>query len=176
MTPKDRILMAVEKGYYVDERGNVFSKHRQLFPSVNRDGYMCIGFKHKGSVSIIFVHRLMGYQKFGDSIFEGKIQVRHLDGNRSNNSIENISIGTSSENRMDILREKRLLIAKKANEARGLNTPTVELVEQLLYDRSLGLTISEISKKYSITRDRYYYVTRYSSVGVKFRLFENLAR
>lgn len=60
----------------------------------------------------VSVHRLVAYQKYGDKIYEEGIEVRHLDGNTLNFSEDNISIGTHSENMLDIPQEKRKEFAR----------------------------------------------------------------
>lgn len=40
------------------------------------------------------IHRLQAYQKFGDKIYEDGIVVRYLNGDRYDNSYDNIGIGT----------------------------------------------------------------------------------
>lgn len=169
MTPKEKLLEAVRHGYCVDESGNVFLKDKEVGQWTNNDGYRYIYLKISGNKCIIFTHRLMAYQKFGMVIFDKKIHVRHLDGNRINNSFDNIAIGTASENRMDIPRHIRVAIGKKANSLRKISAPTIDFVMKLISDRKSGLTISEIMQKHSISKDRYYYVTRYSSLGAKVR-------
>lgn len=49
------------------------------------------------------------FQKFGNDIFKSGRQVRHLDDNALNNSLENIGIGSPSENAYDMSYEKRYL-------------------------------------------------------------------
>ena len=38
------------------------------------------------------VHKLVAYQKYGDKIYDGLIQVIHIDGNKLNNTEENITL------------------------------------------------------------------------------------
>lgn len=118
MKIKDRIIAASEKGYSVDKQGSVWYNGKLRVPSSNR-GYMEFsvrfdGEKHPQNVP---VHRLQAYQKFGYKIFESGIVVRHLDGNSSNNSFDNIEIGTQQENMMDIPAEQRIAHAKHAASA-----------------------------------------------------------
>ena len=60
------------------------------------------------------VHRLQAYQKFGDKIYLKNIHVRHKNNISTDNSFENILIGTPSENAMDNPKEDRV---KRANHA-----------------------------------------------------------
>lgn len=112
---KTKILDAVQKGYTVDDFGNVWfdNKMRRL----NLDGmYYRFSIRDlKGKPISIPVHKLQAYQKFGEAIFEPGIVVRHLDGNSMNNSYDNIQIGTQSDNMYDIPVEERITHAKKAS-------------------------------------------------------------
>lgn len=58
------------------------------------------------------VHRFQAYVKYKDLIYKEKICVRHLDGNSLNNSIDNIEIGSWTDNRLDIKKEIRTSLAK----------------------------------------------------------------
>lgn len=49
----------------------------------------------------VYEHRLVAFQKFGIKVFEDKIVVRHLNGNKLDNSPENIMIGSQNDNIKD---------------------------------------------------------------------------
>ena len=108
---RDKIKCAIEKGYYVDNNGNVFN-NAGLQRKINfkHNGYPFFTIRDNyGKTVHILVHRLLAYQNFGDRIFKKNIVVRHLDGNPKNCTINNIAIGTQSENMYDIPKEKRYL-------------------------------------------------------------------
>ena len=96
------------------------------------------------------VHRLVAYQKYGDVIFQDGIQVRHLNGNGLDNSEDNISIGTQSDNRLDIPENIRLSSAITAsNKIRKFTD--LEVVE-IKRDRYINkFTYKELMEKYNIT-------------------------
>lgn len=76
----------------------------------------------------------MAYWKFGDSIFNSKIEIRHKDGDSKNNHWDNILLGSRSDNQLDICREFRVERAKKAsNAARKVNEKLTP--EQVVYIR-----------------------------------------
>lgn len=84
-------------GYKVDEYGNVYGKHgRVLKPSVNHNGYQIVNFMIDGKRIGISVHTLVA------SVFvpnpDDKIQVNHIDGNKTNNAFYNLEWVTPSEN------------------------------------------------------------------------------
>jgi len=65
-------------------------------------------FKNK---SVIKVHRLVGYQKYGEVLFDPDLECRHLDNDKLNNLDYNIVMGTHHENMMDIPKEERAINA-----------------------------------------------------------------
>lgn len=116
------VRLAHKKGYIVRDDGSVISPH-----GVTRK----LGTKHPGksgrlpyyrfnivdsrSVRVpIPVHLLMAYQKFGEKTFSPGFEVRHVDGDSLNNHIENIELGTRSENELDKPKRVRVRVAKNA--------------------------------------------------------------
>lgn len=112
-TRTQAILVAYKRGYRVVDN-KVLSPNKKERTLTNHHGYssFCITFGGK-SVQVA-VHRLAAYQKFGDLLLAAEC-VRHLDGNPSNNRLENLEIGTNSDNMMDIPKEKRKQHAKRAS-------------------------------------------------------------
>jgi len=95
------LIYAKEIGYNTDGI-NVFSPVGRILKQLkHKSGYFYFGIRYRKNVVHIDVHRLMAYQKYGIQIFKNGIQVRHLDGNKINNTFDNIRIGTASENQMD---------------------------------------------------------------------------
>ncbi len=113
------IIVAHDKGYSVDKDGNAFFKNRAINPSANKNGYLNFSVRMiidgKSFSKNVTVHRLQAYQKYKNLIFDENTVVRHRDGNKNNNSYENILIGTPSENTLDIPSETRLRIATYAS-------------------------------------------------------------
>jgi len=67
--------------------------------------------------------------------------VRHLDGNPLNNRVENIEIGTNSDNMMDI--PKAVRITKSSH-------PT-HTHQMIIEDRKKGYSYSQLMGKYNIS-------------------------
>ncbi|MCX4911856.1 NUMOD4 motif-containing HNH endonuclease [Streptomyces sp. NBC_00878] len=70
---------------------------RVLKGSVDRYGYIVVRLSRNGQVHDRKVHRLVCEAFHGPS----ELQVRHLDGNRSNNTVANLLWGTAGENAAD---------------------------------------------------------------------------
>jgi HNH endonuclease len=153
------IKYAYEKGYRVNPDGSVVSpleKIRKLQCKKNNTHGLYlkfnIGLKYEGKdiVYPIAVHRLAAYQKFGERCFAPKQVIRHIDGNSLNNKLNNIAIGTMSDNMMDIPKEIR---NDKAKAAGATNRRfTAEEVTQIRADHADGLGYKKLEKKWNTSR------------------------
>lgn len=146
MTKQEEITrLSIEKGYYVDKKGDVFNKDgKSISLSSNNKGtgYKSFNIRVNGSnPTRSFVHRLQAFQKFGDVIFKEDMVIRHLNGDSLDNSFENIGIGTLSDNMLDIPKEKRVLNASNPKHDH----------EKIIQDFKNGYTYKEIMEKYGIT-------------------------
>lgn len=136
------ILKAVEKGYTIDKKGNVYGikNKNKLYLYNNRDGYYSFGIRMNKKRITIQVHRFQAYMKFGKKALEEGIHVRHLNNISTDNSWDNIAIGSQSDNMMDIPKKQR---RKNASHPKYNH-------KQILLDRKNGMKYTEIMKKYNI--------------------------
>ena len=116
------LIETYSKGYRVSNGivTNAVGKERKLKLSSKRvGGYYSFNMKLAGTkVSMpVQVHKLVAYQKFGETMFITGIEVRHLDGNSTNNLDDNIVLGTRSQNELDKSRELRKRVASIAGSA-----------------------------------------------------------
>ena len=101
--------IAYNKGYRVSKSGKCLNPNgEEISRNNNGKDYYVFSLRNNGKILKIGIHRLQAYQKFGDSIYNKGMQVRHLNGNSLDNSICNIEIGTGSQNMMDRSSEDRL--------------------------------------------------------------------
>ena len=105
---------ASKKGYKVLDNGNLIGLDNKKIGYVANTGYEHFTMRYNGKHLKISTHRLQAYQKYGDIIYNSKIVVRHLNGNKLDNTYHNIAIGTIRDNMLDIPKEKRIEIAKNA--------------------------------------------------------------
>ncbi len=84
--------------YYVSNRGRVKNKKtgRVLKPCVSSWGYLRHTLSLNGVTSVVRVHRLMALAFIPNP--ENKPTVNHIDGNKTNNSLDNLEWATYSEN------------------------------------------------------------------------------
>lgn len=127
------LIEAYNRGYRVLQDGSLVNPQGKIIKcNINFYGYKATKIRSKslGSINIL-VHRLAAYQKFGHKVFKTDC-VRHLDGNKLNNSISNIEIGTLSDNMMDIPKQERVIKSSKSwrNRKGGLRYSD-ELVKEI---------------------------------------------
>lgn len=97
---------------------------RQVIPAgpvasrVNPAGYLGVTLVRAPRRWVVHVHRLV-IEAFVGPRPSPKHEVRHLDGDKSNNSAANLAWGTSSENKLDVIRHGRHPHARKTECHRG---------------------------------------------------------
>lgn len=88
--------------YEISNLGNVrnTTTKQLLHPRPNKEGYLRIGLRKKGSRKIYtyFIHRLVATAFIYNDDIQSKIQVNHIDNDRANNSSENLEWCTPSYN------------------------------------------------------------------------------
>ncbi len=108
--------LATERGYKVTNDGVLLNAKNKSIGSLDGYGYKRIALEFNGRKLVLFAHRLQAYQKYGEAIYSKGILVRHLDGDKTNNSIDNIAIGTNRDNIMDRPVEDRVRHANNATK------------------------------------------------------------
>jgi len=122
---------------------------RILKPLIRLDGYIAVnlyypGSKQKGSSHPI--HRLV-LNAFKGPRQEGQ-DARHLDGSRTNNSLENLQWGTRKENVKDSINHGTFCSGEKCNFSK-LSEISVLTIRRM---RDEGFPYVEIAKQFGISR------------------------
>ena len=106
-------VIAYKRGYRVTEYGQALNPKGE---DIGHSGNYCwIKIRINGKSTHVSIHRLQAFQKYGYELFEEGIETRHLNGDGTDNSWDNIVIGTHSENMMDIPEQVRIKRAKYAS-------------------------------------------------------------
>jgi NUMOD4 motif/HNH endonuclease len=137
--------------YEVSNFGNVRShtarkRGSTMQPKINRNGYLVVNLRLHGKSSTKSVHRLV-LAAFTDFNYTNEFDVRHLDGNPHNNTLDNLAWGTKKENSDDMMRHGTRAVGEKAACKRALNE---ELVREARRLREAGQTLREIGSKLKV--------------------------
>jgi len=83
--------------YKIYKDGSIYAEHMNRFmkPYNNGLGYKAVKLYVDGKRKQFYVHRLVAKEYLGDIT---NMVVNHIDGNKSNNCIENLEICTQQEN------------------------------------------------------------------------------
>jgi hypothetical protein len=96
------------------------------------------------------VHRLHGYQKFGDRVFDKTLVVCHLDEDSLNNTEANLELGTHGDNSMQRKPEARRALSLKG--ARAQRRWTLEQVRELRRRRRAGETGAALAREEGVSQ------------------------
>ena len=112
-------VVGYENLYQVSNLGNVKRTHL-LKPNIDRKGYYFVNLSKNGIVKCCRVHQLVARAFISNTT--NKLEVNHKDGNKLNNSVDNLEWSTHLENmrhalknnllKKDILKENALKLSK----------------------------------------------------------------
>jgi hypothetical protein len=143
------VICAYERGYSVNHAGDIFSPSGNKLRLTAYNGYKRFHIRDNGTRYHVLAHRLVAFFKYGIRALCPKVQTRHLNGNRGDNSWANISIGTQSDNMMDKPASDRLRIARNANASR--RKLTGKDVEAIRKQKSVGASYKQLAGEYHVS-------------------------
>lgn len=97
---KCKKIPGFENEYVVSADGDVFRRladgHRRISPSTNNDGYKTVVLYKSGKPHFKYIHDLVASAWVDNP--DGKKLVNHEDGDKSNDSADNLTFATNGEN------------------------------------------------------------------------------
>ena len=119
---KEIIRRSAAAGYHVcRETGTIIGKSgAPMKGAVAKNGYVYVtliieGLTRPSKGNAVTQHQMVAFAKYGEAAFEDGIEIRHLDGERTNNHPANLLLGTRQDNMLDM--------APEARSARNLGRP-----------------------------------------------------
>jgi len=147
MDKKIKNVIGYEGLYLVNELGNVISlrewrgvKNRILIPSKNKYGYMRVFLTLNGITKGITIHKIVTTAFLGKR--PKKLQVRHLDGNKENNRLDNLCYGTSLENAEDRRKHFKTAFGEKIGSCKLSKSDVYEIRNSKLSQKELSLNFN----------------------------------
>lgn len=142
------------ENYLVSPDGQVmnFLTGKILKPCLNIDGYSMVNvhFGPEKRRRCAMLHRLVTETYLNHfSNIQNIFEVNHIDGNKSNNNLENLEWVTRKEN-LDHAQKNRLFKSFK-NELNGNSKLKNSDIKDLKELKSLGFKVKDIAKSYNIT-------------------------
>lgn len=173
MSLKDAILTAYEKGYRVTDDGILIGMKgkplrmacsgNQFYPTFSVSGVKSVNNKY--GVFGIPVHKFAAYCFYGSESFDAEC-VRHLNGNVLDVSMDNIALGTRSENELDKDPEVRRAVAKKARAAQGHRPSNAKFSDaEVRYIRQSAKNGQELAEQFGVTRQAIYLIRKKKNYG-----------
>ena len=135
-------VIAYDLGYRVNKKGQLIGLKGKPIGSIS-NGYYKFKIRQNSGYINCLTHRLQAYQKYGMNIYKSGIVCRHLNGNSLDNSMDNIAIGTQSDNMMDMKPEVR--------KAKGIHASSFAQIHN--HDEIILFYNKE--KSYSKTMDKF---------------------
>jgi hypothetical protein len=135
-----------DKNYRVTNDGTLLSPKGVLTTRLYK-GYFGKRIRVDGKLLDLRVHRLQAYQKYGDDMYNDGIVVRHLNGVSTDNSWDNIAIGTHSENQMDI--PKHIRISRALHATSFMKKHEHDAIRKYYYEN--GKSYKKTKEKFNIS-------------------------
>lgn len=132
-------IQGYEDIYWVDNLGNVYNARKRLKTYFTREGYECLKLTKDGVRSSPTVHRLVATTFIPNP--DNKEEINHIDGDKSNNRVDNLEWCTSSENKRHAL-DTGLKIYNKPTT--GLKMGKGSRYHNVSYDKSRNKWMANI--------------------------------
>jgi hypothetical protein len=147
-----KYIKGYEGLYQISNLGQIKNnKGKYSIIGIDNCGYYRLNLKKNGKQKTHRVHRLLALV-FIENTYN-KPFINHIDGNKLNNSLDNLEWCTAKENIIHAVQNKLRIALKKENHGRAiLDTEKVALI------RSNQISLSYALKVYGISKTQYYRV------------------
>lgn len=147
-----KFLPEVKDRYYINKKGELYTNDgKERMKDALKNGYVknCLILKN-GKQKSFFRHRLVMICFNLVENYE-ELQVNHIDGNKLNNSLDNLEWCTNSENRIHVL-QLGLAVPLKGEENPASTLTEVQVID-IIQDLLNYIPYSEICKKYNCSKN-----------------------
>ena len=138
--------------YMISTMGRVKnSKTNKILQPALYDGYLKVGLYHKGKMYSRKIHRLVAKAFIENTYPNIKNEVNHIDGNKTNNNVDNLEWVSRKEN------IRHAFKIGLNHGAKGIKNYFAiydeEIIHQVCSLLKQGLKIKEITKKTKVSKD-----------------------
>lgn len=148
------VLEAFSEGYDINKKGELIRKDGSIKNKfrIDKNGYCNVTLRLPScDKADLRIHKLQAYKKYGKLLFKESLVVRHFDGVKTNNSWDNILIGTPSDNQMDRSEESRVTSATIASRKMQDNVRSYGERCLIYEDLKNNIPYKEIMLKHNIS-------------------------
>lgn len=150
--------------YCVTDDGAIYSLKSKKFLNLqyNDNGYVVVTLRKDGKTKTLRIHRLVALMYLRDSYFDGA-HVNHIDGDKTNNNVQNLEWVTRQEN-MRHAYDNDLVLSKP----KILSDDDLHLICQSLEQ---GSRVVDVAKMFSVDRetiDRIYRGTLFKHISYEY--------
>lgn len=137
-------IIGFDGKYKISNYGNVKNSLKLMTPQLTHQGYLKIRLSNNGVVKGYFIHRLVAIAFIDNN--QNKRCVNHKDGNKTNNTVNNLEWVTHSEN------EKHAYANNLQPSKSGVSNGRSKLKDNDIIEiRSSGKSSSHLARKYKVT-------------------------
>ncbi len=146
-----KFVPEVKDRYYINSKGELFTDYgEKKMNDCTKNGYVKNTLVLKdGGCRSYFRHRLV-LMCFSPNANFKNLQVNHIDGNKLNNSLENLEWCTNQENRIHAVEIglAARLIGEQNPASKLLESQVIDIIQDLMN----GIPYSKICKKYNCSK------------------------
>ena len=132
-------LKDFEDIYWIDNYGNIYNSRKILKTFTTRTGYVCLKLHKDGIRYSKTVHNLVANQFIPNP--EDKKEINHIDGDKTNNRVDNLEWVTSKENKKHA---KDTGLWEYNQPTKGIKIGKASIYRNVSYDKSRNKWVAGI--------------------------------